>query len=53
MKVAVMGIENGIIFSQGDELDRMLKSFELTCANAVAVGFDTLMISRGATNRRL
>ena len=47
MKVAVMGIENGIIFSHGEELDRLLKSFELTCTNAVALGCDTLMISPG------
>ena len=47
MKVAVMGIENGIIFSHGEELDRLLKSFEVTCTNAVALGCDTLMISPG------
>jgi sugar phosphate isomerase/epimerase len=47
MKVAVMGIENGIIFSHGEELERLLKSFELTCTNAVALGCDTLMISPG------
>jgi sugar phosphate isomerase/epimerase len=47
MKVAVMGIENGIIFSEGDERERLLNSFELTCKNAVALGCDTLMISPG------
>jgi sugar phosphate isomerase/epimerase len=47
MKVAVMGIENGIIFSQGDERERLLNSFEVTCTNAVALGCDTLMISPG------
>ena len=47
MKVAVMGIENGIIFSQGEERERLLNSFELTCKNAVALGCETLMISPG------
>jgi sugar phosphate isomerase/epimerase len=47
MRVAVMGIENGIIFSEGDERERLLNSFELTCKNAVALGCDTLMISPG------
>ena len=47
MKVAVMGIENGIIFSNGGERRKLLASFEVTCANAVALGCDTLMISPG------
>ena len=47
MKVAVMGIENGIILSENDERERLLASFEITCANAVALQCDTLMISPG------
>ncbi len=47
MKVAVMGIENGIVFAQGDERERLFASFEVSCENAVALGCDTLMISPG------
>ena len=47
MKVAVVGIENGIIFSQGDETGRLLESFRVSCSNAVALDCDTLMISPG------
>lgn len=47
MKIAVMGIENGLIFSDGAERDRLLESFRVTCGNAIAVGCDTLMISPG------
>jgi 2-keto-myo-inositol isomerase len=47
MKVAVMGVENGIIFSEGEERERLLASLETTCANATALGCDTLMISPG------
>ena len=47
MKVGVMGVENGLIFSEGDEREKLLASFEVSCTNAVAVGCDTLMITAG------
>jgi 2-keto-myo-inositol isomerase len=47
VKVAVMGIENNIIFAQGEERTRLFASFEVSCANAVALGCETLMISPG------
>jgi sugar phosphate isomerase/epimerase len=45
--VGVMGVENGLIFSNGEERERLLKSLETSCANAVALGCGTLMISPG------
>ena len=47
MKVAVMGVENGLIFSQGAERDRLLASLEVTCTNATTLGCGMLMISPG------
>jgi sugar phosphate isomerase/epimerase len=47
MKVGVMGVENGLIFSEGNEREKLLASFEVSCTNAVAVGCDTLMITAG------
>jgi 2-keto-myo-inositol isomerase len=47
MKVAVMGIENNLVFAEGDERTRLFASFEVSCANAVALNCDTLMISPG------
>ena len=47
MKVAVMGVENGLIFAEGAERDRLLASLEVTCTNATALGCGTLMISPG------
>lgn len=47
MKVGVMGVENGLIFSAGDEREKLLASFQVSCTTAVAVGCDTLMITAG------
>jgi 2-keto-myo-inositol isomerase len=47
IKVGVMGIENGLVFAQGPERERLLQSLETSCANAVSVGCGTLMISPG------
>ena len=30
MKIGVMGVENGLIFAQGEELERRLASFEVS-----------------------
>lgn len=47
VKVAVIGTEYGLIFATGAERDRLLGSLELTCANAVALGCDMVMIAPG------
>ena len=47
MKIGVMGVENGLIFSQGEEREQLLASFQVSCTNAVSLGCDTLMISPG------
>lgn len=47
MKVGVMGVENGLIFSRDEERERLLASLETSCANALELGCDTLMISPG------
>jgi sugar phosphate isomerase/epimerase len=48
MKVAVMGIENGVVFAEGEEREHLFASFEVSCTNAVALGCDTLMVSPGS-----
>jgi 2-keto-myo-inositol isomerase len=47
VKVSVMGVENGLIFADGAERERLLESFGVSCANARALSCDTLMISPG------
>jgi 2-keto-myo-inositol isomerase len=47
LKVSVMGTEYGVIFAQGDESKRLLASLDRTCANAVALGCDTIMVAPG------
>lgn len=47
VKVSVMGTEYGVIFAQGGELQRLLASLDRTCANAVALGCDTIMVAPG------
>jgi 2-keto-myo-inositol isomerase len=47
VKVGVLGTEYGLIFATGSERDRLLASLELTCANAVALGCETVMIAPG------
>lgn len=47
IRVSVIGAETGLLFATGDELSRLVASFERTCRNAVAVGCPMLMISPG------
>jgi len=47
LKVACIGTEYGLIFAQGDDKRRLLKVLEETCANAVALGCDLIMIAPG------
>jgi sugar phosphate isomerase/epimerase len=50
--VCVMGVENGLVFAQGAERERLMESFDTSCANAIAVGCRTLMISPGQNPHR-
>jgi len=47
LKVACIGTEYGLIFAQGGERGRLLKVLDETCANAVALGCDLVMIAPG------
>jgi 2-keto-myo-inositol isomerase len=47
LKVSVMCTEYGVIFAQGEELNRLLDSLDRTCTNAVALGCDTIMVAPG------
>lgn len=47
LAVACVGTEYGLIFAQGDERSRLLKVLEETCASAVALGCDLVMIAPG------
>lgn len=47
IKVAVVGTEYGLYFAQGDEQRRLLNVLDETCANAVALGCDTVMCAEG------
>lgn len=49
IKVATLGAESGWIFARGDERRRLLRVFEATCANAVALGCDLVMSAPGPT----
>jgi len=45
LKVACVGTEYGLIFAKGEEKKRLLKVLDETCANAVALGCDLVMIA--------
>jgi sugar phosphate isomerase/epimerase len=47
LKVACVGTEYGLIFAKGEEKKRLLKVLDETCANAVALGSDLVMIAPG------
>jgi sugar phosphate isomerase/epimerase len=47
LKVACIGTEYGLIFARGEEKKRLLKVLDETCANAVALGCDLVMIAPG------
>ncbi|MGH8633829.1 MAG: sugar phosphate isomerase/epimerase family protein [Burkholderiales bacterium] len=47
LKVACVGTEYGLIFAKGEEKKRLLKALDETCANAVALGCDLVMIAPG------
>jgi len=47
LKVACVGTEYGLIFARGEEKKRLLKVLDETCANAVALGCDLVMIAPG------
>jgi 2-keto-myo-inositol isomerase len=47
LKVACIGTEYGLIFAQGAERERLLQALDETCANAVALGCDLVMIAPG------
>lgn len=47
IRVAVIGTETGLLFATGDEQRRLLDSLDRTCAKAVALGCETVMISPG------
>jgi sugar phosphate isomerase/epimerase len=42
-----VGTEYGLIFAKGAERDRLLKVLDETCANAVSLGCDLVMIAPG------
>ena len=47
LKVACVGTEYGLIFAKGEERTRLLTVLGETCANAVALGCDLVMIAPG------
>jgi len=47
MPVGVLGVEYGILFARGEERRRLFRSFEQSCANAVALGCGMLMTATG------
>jgi sugar phosphate isomerase/epimerase len=47
VKVACVGTEYGLIFARGEEKSRLLKALDETCANAVALGCELVMIAPG------
>src|SRR5690242_16121144 len=48
--VGVLGVEYGWLFATGEENARLFKVFRESCANAVALGCDTLMSAPGPVN---
>ena len=53
INVGTIGTEYGLIFATGKERDRLLDALDLTCANAVALGCDMVMISPGQNDGSL
>ena len=47
LKVACLGTEYGLIYAKGLELERLLTVLDETCANAVTLGCDLVMIAPG------
>jgi len=47
LEVACVGTEYGLVFARGEERERLLKVLDETCANAVALGCDLVMIAPG------
>lgn len=47
IKVAVMGTEYGVIFAKGEERERLFKSLDLVCSNAVQLGCPVVMVAPG------
>lgn len=47
LRTVTIGAEYGLIFAHGAERDRLLASLERTCAHAVALGCDLVMIAPG------
>jgi sugar phosphate isomerase/epimerase len=47
LKTACVGTEYGLIFAKGAERERLLKVLDETCANAVSLGCDLVMIAPG------
>src|SRR5262245_56340905 len=47
LKTACVGTEYGLIFAKGQERERLLKVLDETCANAVSLGCDLVMIAPG------
>jgi 2-keto-myo-inositol isomerase len=47
LKVACIGTEYGLIFARDEERKRLLTALDETCANAVALGCDLVMIAPG------
>jgi sugar phosphate isomerase/epimerase len=47
LPVAVLGVEYGFLFAQGEESARLFRVFRESCENAVALGCDMLMSAPG------
>jgi len=47
LKVGIVGTEYGLLFAQGAELKRLFDVLAQTCANAVALGCNMLMLAPG------
>lgn len=53
LTVATLGTEYGLIFAEGPERARLLDALEQTCANAVALDCDMIMIAPGPNDGSL
>lgn len=53
LKVATIGTEYGLIFAEGTERARLFEALEQTCANAVALDCDMIMIAPGPNDGSL
>lgn len=47
LKVVTLGLEPGLLYARGEEQRRLRESLEQSCAYAVALGCDTLVITPG------